>query len=417
MMRGRRWWVVAPALLVAACGGGGSGGSSQGETLKIGALLSLTGGWASLGQTSQAALEVAESDVNAYLDGLGSDLRVEVDVVDTQLVPALAADGIAELAKHGAKVIVGPQSSAEVRAVKSYADQHGVLVISQGSTAHSLAIPGDNIFRLCPDDEQEGPAIAALMYADGIRFIVGASRQDDGNLGLQTSAGADFTSRGGTVLDGVHYPTDATDFGPIAADLNARVAAAVAAHGADAVGVYLTAFDEAAQLFAAAAEHQALGRVRWYGSDGVVASPALLVPDSAPFASAVGYPCPIFGLDPNAAPLREPVSQQVEAATGLVPDAFGLSTYDAVWLATLAYLQAGGTRDLERYKDAFARTAETYFGVTGWTRLNPAGDRASGAFAFHGICPVGSSYDWFTVGTYEPTADGHGVVTFPGCPG
>jgi branched-chain amino acid transport system substrate-binding protein len=237
------------------------------------------------------------------------------------------------------RLVVGPQSSAEVRAVKPLADQQGLLVISQGSTAHSLAVPGDNLFRLCPDDEQEGPAIAALMIADGSEAIVGISRGDDGNLGLQTSTGASFTTRGGTVLDGIVYPTDQSDFGAIAADLDARVAAAIATHGADAVGVYLTAFDEAALLFAAAA------------------------------------------------------------------------------LITLAYLQAGGTDDIGRYKEAFTRTAETYFGVTGWTRLNAAGDRATGAFDFHGICPDNADYAWRHVGTYQPTADGTGILTVGGCPG
>ena len=217
------------------------------------------------------------------------------------------------------------------------------------------------------------------------------------------------------MLGGLQYAADESDFSATVADLETRVEAAVAERGADAVGVYLTAFDEAADLFAAAAGEPTLGGVRWYGSDGVVSSPALLVASAAPFANAVGYPCPIFGLDPNAAPLWEPIARAVETATGLTPDAFGLSTYDAVWLATLAYLQAGGTKDLSAYKDAFVRTAETYFGVTGWTRLNDAGDRASGAFSFTGICRSGDGYAWQPVGTYEPSADGQGSVTFTGC--
>jgi branched-chain amino acid transport system substrate-binding protein len=409
-----KWWLVSLVLLV-ACGGGG-GSSQQKNTLRIGGLLSLTGGWASLGQTSQAAMELAADDVNTYLEQIGSDLRVEVEIADTKLDPDLAAAALQDFAHDGVRVVVGPQSSAEVRAIKPIAEQRGVLSISQGSTAHSLAVPGDNIFRLCPDDEHEGPAIAALMLADGKQAIVGISRADDGNLGLQTSTRVSFTAQGGTVLDGIVYPTDQTDFSGIAADLDARVSAAIADHGADAVGVYLTAFDEAAQLFAAAAVYPTLASVRWYGSDGVVASPALLVPDSAPFANAVGYPCPIFGLDPNAAPLREPVAREVRDATGLEPDAFGLSTYDAVWLITLAYLQAGGTKDLDQYKDAFTRTAETYFGVTGWTRLNAAGDRAEGAFDFNGICPGTTDYVWRHVGTFEPHGDGSSTITFTGCP-
>lgn len=415
MRRGGGGWLVL-AFLCAACGGGGGSGSSTGDTLRIGALLSLTGGWSSLGQTSQAAMEIAAADVNDYLRGIGSDLRVEIDVADTRLDPDLAAAALRDFADRGVRVVVGPQSSAEVRAVKPIADRQGVLVISQGSTAHSLAVPGDNVVRLCPDDEQEGPAIAALMVAEGRTAIIGVSRDDDGNLGLQASAGASFAARGGAVLAGIVYPRDAPDLDQVAFDLDLRVESAIAEHGADGVGVYLTAFDEGADLLAVAGAYPSLSAVRWYGSDGVVASPAFLAAASASFAHAVGYPCPIFGLDPNAAPLREPVAQRVGDRTGLVPDAFGLSTYDAVWLSALSYLQAGGATNLERYTDTFTRTAETYFGITGWTRLNAAGDRAAGAFDFSGLCPAGAAYAWRHLGTYEPTADGAGLVTFAGCP-
>ena len=140
MMRGMKWWLVSLLLLV-ACGGGG-GGSQKTNTLRIGGLLSLTGGWASLGQTSQAAMELAADDVNAYLEQIGSDLRVEIEIADTKLDPDLAAAALQDFAHDGVRVVVGPQSSAEVRAIKPIAEQRGVLSISQGSTAHSLAVRG-----------------------------------------------------------------------------------------------------------------------------------------------------------------------------------------------------------------------------------------------------------------------------------
>ena len=45
----------------------------------------------------------------------------------------------------------------------------------------------DNIFRFTPDDNAEGGALAALAYADNIRTMVTFSRDDPGNLGLQSS--------------------------------------------------------------------------------------------------------------------------------------------------------------------------------------------------------------------------------------
>jgi hypothetical protein len=52
------------------------------------------------------------------------------------------------------KIIIGPQSSVELGMIKPYADAHNILVISQGSTVSSVAIPGDN--RLESDSALQG---------------------------------------------------------------------------------------------------------------------------------------------------------------------------------------------------------------------------------------------------------------------
>jgi len=83
---------------------------------------------------------------------------------------ALAA--IKDLDKRGVQIIVGPQTSSEVAMIKPFADAHIILVISQGTTASSLAIAADNIFRFCPNDKREADAIVALMKHDGIHSIV-----------------------------------------------------------------------------------------------------------------------------------------------------------------------------------------------------------------------------------------------------
>ena len=72
--------------------------------------------------------------------------------------------------------------------IKPFADAHNILVISQGSTASSLAVPGDNIFRFCPNDRREAEALVALLQHDGIRAIVPLWRNDAGNNGLHVDA-------------------------------------------------------------------------------------------------------------------------------------------------------------------------------------------------------------------------------------
>ena len=61
---------------------------------------------------------------------------------------------------------------------------------------------------------------------------------------------------------------------------------------------------------------------------------------AAGFAASVGYPNPIFGL-PDALRNRwQPISDEIEARTGITPDAFALSAYDALFVVNLALQHA-----------------------------------------------------------------------------
>src|SRR6266536_5951134 len=188
-------------------------------------------------------LESAEHIQNA-------GFRQRLLVRDTQLDPAQALDAIKDLDRHGVKIVIGPQSSAEVAMIKPYADAHNILVISQGSTASSLAIAGDNIFRFCPNDTREAEAMVALMWHDGIRAIVPLWRNDAGNNGLHDSVQAAFQMLEGTVAAGYRYEPTTTDFSAATASVALDVAS-LEASGFDPqqIAVYLAAFDEVVGVF------------------------------------------------------------------------------------------------------------------------------------------------------------------------
>src|SRR5207248_1224204 len=134
--------------------------------------------------------------------------------------------------------VIGPQSSSEVRAVRAAANSLGVVLISQGSTAHSLAIRGDNVFRFVPDDVRESEAMVALLRRDGIDAIVRVWRNDTGNAGLARSVRERFRRVGGSVAEGIRYGTSASDFNPVLARVRAEVAS-LRSRGASRVAVYL----------------------------------------------------------------------------------------------------------------------------------------------------------------------------------
>jgi branched-chain amino acid transport system substrate-binding protein len=368
----------------------------------IGGLFSLTGNWATLGQTSQVAVEIAVEEVNRYLEGNAAGVRFRVAVEDTRLEPSLALEKAQGLRARGAQILIGPQSSAEVAHLKPFVDANDLLLVSHGSTAGNLAIAGDNVFRFTPSDVPEGAANSAVILEDGIRALVPVWRDDAGNAGLEVATRAAFSALGGTVLEGVKYGAETQDFAATVALLRAQVDQAIAQHGIAHVAVYLAAFDEVVQLFGSAATDPVLGTVRWYGSNGVALSDALVSDlQAAEFAIRTGYPNPVFGRDEGAREIWEPLVAHIRARTDLEPDGFALAVYDAVWVAARAYIASGATRDIERLKQAFITAAASGYGATGWTVLNEAGDRRYGDFDFWAIRMEDGVPRWTRVAVYE----------------
>src|SRR5947208_825762 len=232
---------------------------------KIGVLASLTGSGNSLGQDTVAALQIATDQLDAEAKANQGGYRFHLFVRDTAHDPAKALAAIKDLDKRGVQIIIGPQTSAEVAMIKPYADAHNILVISQGSTASSLSIPGDNIFRLCPNDKREADAIVALMWHDGIRTIVPLWRNDAGNNGLHDSVKVAFEKLGGTVTTGYQYQPATTDFSAATTSVALQITTLLIA-GADpnSVAIYLAAFDEVVSVFHSAANNSTLSSTHCY---------------------------------------------------------------------------------------------------------------------------------------------------------
>lgn len=368
--------------------------------VEIGALLSLTGNWSSLGVTSQKAIQLAIDDVNAYMEQKGTATRFTGMVYDTKLDTAIAKLAMTDVVRVKTKYIIGPQSSAELAAIKPIADQNNILVVSQGSTASSLAIPNDGIFRFCPGDGVEGPALAKTMFAEGKRVVISLSRDDAGNKGLQTSVGAAFTSLGAQVDAIAPYATTLTDYSSLLASLKTKLQTAINAQGVAKVAVYLASFDECVSLFKQASADPIFSSVQWYGGDGVVLSSALTADaQAANFAITTKFIAPNFGLPSIPHPDLASISTAIKTETGIEPDAYALAAYDAVWvIAKTATALNGVSPTYELTNKVFTIESSKYFGITGPLLLNAAGDRSTGSFDYWGIVFDGGSYKWKLVG-------------------
>jgi branched-chain amino acid transport system substrate-binding protein len=382
------------------------------KTVVIGALLDLSAGWTALGNESLVALRRSVADANRSLRQQGSAKRVRLLVADVAGSPSLAAQELAHLAALGARIVIGPEASSEVQAVRALANRLGVLVVSQGSTASSLAISGDMVLRLVPDDVQEAAAVTSLLTRDGVVGIVPIWREDAGNAGLVASLRSGFAGPSTTVGAGVSYPTAVPDFAAAVAALSSQVSQMIAQVGAEKAAVYLAGFDEVVGVLGLAAADPVLKNVRWYGSDGVALSPALIANSAAAaFAVAAGYPSPILGLDAVAEARSAALRAFIESRTGTPADAFGLAAYDALRLGVQAVIAANG-RGPAALRRAFVRHANGYEGMSGRIVLNAAGDRAFGSFDFWAVCPLAPAggFQWVRTASFLSSAPGQGTI-------
>jgi len=366
--------LITLCLLVAGCGTSSESITSStfnpavsqvpatATTLRLGAIISQD---PEGDPDTQAALRIAETDVNAYLQRAGSDRRVSLSVEGTGYDVDRALAALQKLQAAGIKTVVGPETSSELEALSGPAASAGTVLISHGSTAGRLAIPDDGIFRLVPSDLTQAPVIARLLSDTGAQRVVIAYRDDAFGQGLRDSVSAACAARGLTVLARIAVPIENADYAALGAQI------AQAATGAN-VAVQLSVFgDDAAALFEAAPP--ALSALRWVGSDGTAKSREILASATASsFAVATGFVNPLFALPDNAKTRR--LVQRIGAASGTDVQALAMAAYDAVWLAALTSLQGPGVAA------AFPTSADNFFGGTGWTELDPAGDRVGGAY-------------------------------------
>jgi branched-chain amino acid transport system substrate-binding protein len=384
------------------------------KIVTLGALLPLTGAWATVGESENAAIKIAIKDVNQYLSKSNSNIRIGLIVEDTRTDPAISLEKLQDLASRGVRIVIGPATSAELNVLQYYASQKSIMLISPSSTAPSLAVVGNNVYRFIPDDTYQAQAISRLMWQEGVRVVVPMWRTDIYGNELVGAVREDFEKLGGTVLSGIGYIPYTGDFSSSLNRINfiiwsqdlkslaSKVSQAVTHYGAGKVGVYLVAFDEVAPIFIGAQNLPVLSDVKWFGSDGSVLNNKLVKNmDAALFAVKTGFVNPIYAVD-NKSYKFKLVENQIQEMIGRAHRAYAEVTYDAFWVAALTENATLGSNQINYLKKTFVQIANSHTGITGDTSLNEAGDRKHGDYDFWAIKPsTNNNFVWTQVGRFQ----------------
>jgi len=374
-------------------------------TIHIGGLFPLTGGLSNLGEDTKAGANLAVIDFNEYLEKLESDWELDMITEDSGTSPTVALEKITSLKAKNTNIVLGPASSAEVSYVKGYVDSNNMLILSYGSSATSLSIPNDNLYRLAPDTTQQGNAIANIIYSEGITTLIPIWRGDIWGDGLHDSIFSEFTRIGGTVDEGIRYFPDTTMFPIETSFLAQRVQHHVDSIDAEKIGVLIIGFQEYVQIIFSALQYDILDDVRWFGSPGITETSQMVNdPTLKEFSERTQFTAVQFGASYSSE--YDEVKNRIELEIGRSASIYAFTAYDSVWIFGLTMLETQSD-DVSIVKAKIPEIAENYIGVIGSTKLNHAGDLDTANYDIVGI----KNDQWFLAGTYNVTS---GIISKTG---
>jgi len=319
------------------------------------------------------------------------------------------------LSSDGVQVVVGPLSSSEASNILQYANTNHIVLISPSSTAISLAIPNDYLFRFVPNDAAQSFAIARALVSQNYKDIVVVNQQSVYGTGLANATIVRFEALGGHAAAEIQYATTATDFTPTLTTMQSEYNSAVSTYGASGVAIVAIGFQEVGNMLVQAKSgFPTLLGATWFGSDGES--------QNADFTNSTSAAAPIsaqvklistIGEAPIATAATNAFVAEFNATTHTTPVSYAINAYDATWVAALTVL-ATGQNNGQAIQKAFASVAAHYFGASGWTQLQASGDEAPVGYDVYEVQTVNGITQWVLAATYSSASD---MITWqPGMP-
>ncbi len=340
-------------LLLAACSTGSSG---DGDTIKIGANLELSGNVASYGQSILEGIKLAVEEINN--DGGIDGKKIEIVEMDNKSESAEAVSVATRLiSEEKVLAIIGSATTGNTAAQIDIANKEKVIVLTPSGTSPTLTVNDDGsvneyIFRTSYIDPFQGTVAANFALKElGVKtaavYIDSAS---DYSKGLAEAFIQDFEAGGGKIVANESYMQNDTDFRSTLTRIQS----------ANPEFVFIPGY---------------------YGDVGLIIDQAREIGIDVPLMGADGWDSPtlveLAGADAlnntfitNHYSSGDPddtiqnfVEKFKEKYNGKSPDAFNALGYDSVYLLADAIKRAGSL-DSEKIKDALASTKDLQL-VTG----------------------------------------------------
>ena len=381
--------------VICACIGMGMGAAYAEipEEVTVGGVFDITGNWATEGEEGKTAAQLAILDFNRYLEDIGADWRMKMRVEDAQALGSVAFDKVTTLHGSGINILLGMAFSSHLSLSAGYIESNNMLALSCCSQAGNLEID-DNIFRLVPNDNNQAPAVNAMIEDAGIEVLVMVTRGDTWGDGIRDTL---IDIYDGTAVEGFRYHTDAIDFSSEISLLDEQLGELIDEHGADKVGVFYVGTDEFLLMVQQMRFYDNVDDVRWFSTNTQASSIELVQDDDAlAFTETTMFTATRQQVG-TANHLTAYVDALLYDTYGRNASPYSYAAYDSVWLLGTAILQTEST-ETDDLVGAMPLVAERMLGASGPLRLTDEGDLAHASYVVMQI----RNGEWVQDATYDP---------------
>lgn len=330
----------AMAFSMAACSGSdsskdtdsssaGGSASTEGGTIVIGGIGPLTGGAATYGNAVKNGAQLAVDEINAAggVNGMQLSLVFQDDEHDAEK----SINAYNALKDKDMQVLLGTVTSTPCVAVEEYAEQDNMFLLTPSGSAVDC-ISGDNAFRVCFSDPNQGIASAQYIKENGLaeKVAVIYNSSDVYSSGIYEKFVSEAANNGLEVVAAEAFTNDTnTDFSVQIQKIQES----------GATLVFLPIYYEEAALILTQADKVGF-KPDFFGCDGLDG----VIPQ---LGDKVALAEDVMLLTPFAADAQDEKTQAFTAAFtaayGETPNQFAADGYDGIYIIKAAIEKAGIT--------------------------------------------------------------------------
>jgi branched-chain amino acid transport system substrate-binding protein len=353
----------------------------EGKTIQIGSIVASTAGM----ETAVPLYEdIIAADINDYLDKMnyGAEVAFLIDTADGQA--AVHLEKVQSVKAMDVSIFMGGGWSSQASAALSYVNDNDMLMISSSSTSPLLAIENDRLFRTCPTDFVQGPAISNMWKSWGVDAILIFQRADSWADGIYNVLLPELDKVDLVVIERVRYAAEAAEFSSYLEIMDNILGEAIAEYGAERIGIQTISFDEQVVMMSQTPDYPNIRSVILMGTESSGRSQRM-IDDAAGLQNEVG------GFSSLMTPAKSwkwvDLDERYKALVAQPASFYTATDYDGATCLALSVLEAGSV-DANDVAPLWPDVPRNFFGTSGWVDLDKNGDRAACVFDIWGFSPI-----------------------------